>query len=176
MSSIAVRGIASRSSISRESGSSRVSTNSRTERCSVSGFALEQLAERSRDARRAAGRAVDHHLDRARLRAVHPVRAIDRVLERPRRVADLANPHLDVVLLVETKRHAIAHTRLTDREVEPLGDEVAVVHDVEGAEIGDAADLGEEQVVRVVDDALKVRLAIADALAVSEGEFHAPAG
>jgi len=91
-------------------------------------------------------------------------------------VADRADAHLDVVFVVEAQRRAVAHARLADREIEAARDEVTVVHHAECPQIRDAADLGEQEIVRVIHDALEVGLAVAHALAMREREIHEPRG
>src|SRR5438552_406992 len=96
-----------------------------------SGFlrALESLPQRLGYAGRTAALPVEHHLDRRRVDAMHPIGPVDRVLERPGRVANIANADFDVVFIVEAKRRVISQARLADREVEALRDHVALVHD-----------------------------------------------
>ena len=97
-----------------------------------------------------------------------PVGAVDRVIEGPGRVADLPHAHSDVVLVVEAQRRVVAHTRLPDREIQTLREEVPLVDDAELAQVRHAPDLRVEEVIRVIHDALQVRLAEAHTLAVGE--------
>src|SRR2546425_11243850 len=94
------------------------------------------------------------HLDRRRVGAVRAVGAVDRVVEAPRRVADLTDAHFDVVFVIEAERRVIANARLADREVDAAREQVALVEDAKLAQVGDAADLGEQEVVAVVHDTL----------------------
>ena len=80
---------------------------------------------------------------------MRPIRPVDRVLEGPRRVSDLADADLDVVLIIEAKGRVITDTRFADREIDTLRQQVALVHDAELAEVRDAADLSD-----VAQDAL----------------------
>jgi hypothetical protein len=87
-------------------------------------------------------------------------------------VADLADAHLDVVFVIETERRVIADPRLADREVDAVSEQVAVIDDPKLAEVGDAPDLREEEVIRVVHDTLEIRFAEADSLAMRESKRH----
>src|SRR5712692_3433275 len=128
---ISSRGISSRSSISLERGARTSSTNLRTLLWSSwmssgrSSCTLKHLPHVGRDAHGAAGGVVEGDLYRRHLGAVQGVGAVDRVLERPRRVTDLTDAHLDIELVVEAQRRAIAHARLAHGEVDPLLDHVA---------------------------------------------------
>ena len=134
---------------------------------------LQRRAQPGWYARRAEARAVDHHLHGRHVRASESVGAIDRVLERPRGVADLTDADVDVELVVEAQRRAIANARLADREVEAFRDDVSV-REAELAQIRDASDLRIDQIVRVVHDVLEIRFAKAHALPVAKGEcLHA---
>src|SRR6185503_9110205 len=177
-------GIASFSSISFSCGASVSSTNLRTEvwrSLSSSGSSrstFRVLQDHSQSLRHALRAqlfgAPDDDLDGAHVRAVQTVRAVDRVFERPRRVPYLADAHLDVELLVESQRSAVLEMRLADREVDAAVEEVLAVVDAEVTQVRDAADLGVQKVVRVIDALLHVRLAKTHALTVREGErLHA---
>src|SRR6266545_5895969 len=88
-------------------------------------------------------------------------------------MTDLADPYLDIELFVESQWRAISNARLTDREVEALGDEVAV-QEAHLAQVRDPSHLRVEKVVRVVHDVLQIRFAEAHALPVAERErLHA---
>src|SRR5256885_1583653 len=121
---------------------------------------------------RATGLTVDHHLDRRGVGAVHAIGAVDRVFERPGRVPDLTDADFDVVLVVETQRRLITHAGFADREVNAIGEQVALVDHPELAEVRDASDLREQQIVRVVDDPLQVRLTKAHPLTMRERKIH----
>src|SRR5690242_8597119 len=112
----------------------------------------------------------DDDLHRTDVGAVKPVGTVHRVLEGPRRTADLADADLDVELVVEPQRRVVAHVRLADREVDALRDQIALVLDAELPEVRDATDLRVQEVVRVVDDLLGVRLPEAHTLAECEWE------
>src|SRR4051794_7374382 len=142
------REISSFSSISFSCGASVSSTNLRTEvwrsfrssgRSRSTSGVLQDHSQPLGHALRARRRlARDDHLHRAELRAVHAVRAIDRVLERPRGVADVADAHAYVELVVEAKRRAVLHARLADREVHTTIEELFRVVDPEVTQIRDA--------------------------------------
>src|SRR4029077_500859 len=132
----------------------------------------EWLTQLGRYADRPTALAVDHHLDRRDVGTVQAIGAVDRVLERPRRMADLADTDLDVVLVVETQGRLVAHTRFADREVDAMREHVAVVHDAQLAQVRDASDLREQQIVRVVDDPLQVRLSKTHSLAMRKRKIH----
>src|SRR6266545_4475809 len=70
-------------------------------------------------------------------------------------MTDLADPYLDIELFVESQWRAISNARLTDREVEALGDEVAV-QEAHLAQVRDPSHLRVEKVVRVVHDVLQL--------------------
>ena len=123
------------------------------------------------DAHGLARRVIEDHLRGRADRATLAVGPVEGVLEDPRGVADLTDPYADVVLVVESEWRLVAHARLSDREVDALLEEIVFVVDPEVPQVRDAPDLGEEQVVRVVDDPLEVRLAEAHALAMREGVF-----
>src|SRR5438309_8907928 len=71
------------------------------------------------------------------------------------------------------KGRVIADPRFADREVDAPREEIALVFDAQRAQIGDAADLREHQVIRVVDDRLQVSLTEAHPLAMREWKIHA---
>src|SRR5438477_8436581 len=134
---------------------------------------LEHKLQLFRHALRALCRA-DHDLHRAHVRAVHAVGSIDRILERPRRMADLADAHANIELVIETQRRTIFHVRLANGEVDTTCDEVALVHHAEMAEVCDTAHLRVEQIVGVVHDLLRIGFAKTYPLAVRERErLHA---
>ena len=78
----------------------------------------------------------------------------------------------DVVLVVKAERSVITHAGFPDREVDPVCQEVALVPDTEVAQIGNASDLREEEVIPVVDDPLQVCLAETHPLAMREWKIH----
>src|SRR5205823_14839126 len=121
-----------------------------------SGFlrALESLSERLGYPGRTATLSIEHHLDRRSVDAMRPIGAVDRVLEGPRRVANITDTDFDVVFIVEAKGRVITQARLADGEVEALRDQIALIHDAEPPQKSDPANLREHQVIRVVDHRL----------------------
>src|SRR5207237_9304255 len=122
---------------------------------------------------RTATHSIEHHLDRRSVDAMRPIGAVDRVLEGPRRVANITDSDFDVVFIVEAKGRVITQARFADGEVEALRDQIALIHDAERPQKSDAANLREHQVIRVVDDRLQVSLTEAHPLAMREWKIHA---
>src|SRR5207245_11534260 len=88
---------------------------------------LEDRAERVRYSGRATALSVEHHLNRRGVDAVRPIRPVDRVLEGPGRVSDLADADPDVVLLIEPEGRVITDAPLPNRGVDTLHPYVRLV-------------------------------------------------
>src|SRR6266516_2836279 len=88
-------------------------------------------------------------------------------------VGDLSLADANIELVVEAQRRAIANTRLADREVKAVRDDVGV-RQAQFAQIRYASDLRIHEIVGVIHDVLEVRFAEAHALPVAKREcLHA---